>query len=444
MTTNSIRAVGPLAGDVSTRPGARPVLLAPGTIALRLLAALMIPAALSLNQDIGHHLTTGMVASFALAPLWFPSFVKVPAGSTWMLATAAFLVGGFLLAWVSAIDHEVLLSGAVVAALGFATNLGAVGALFWSARVISMPGMVAVYAAVWLLDTLARPGSWADNPWKYGFALPIALLVFALVDRIKFPIITIFASLGLGAFSILNDSRSIFAVFLLTALALTWQRMRSKEIGEPSLALFLTALVVVAAGAYYTITRLLVSGLLGAGLKARSEAQVEASGSLLLGGRPEWTVTIRLFLEHPWGFGLGTLPSPADYELGRQGFASIHLLSQENYLKHYVFSGSLRLHSIVADLWAAGGPAGLLLVVVMFWILLTSLADELAHRTATATQIFLTLQALWHIGFSPSYSNLNEVMLAVAVGLAAREASKHAAGRRPAPVSVTVPGTSSG
>src|SRR5207253_1719301 len=106
------------------------------------------------------------------------------AGSAFMLASAAFLVGGFLLAWVSAIDHEVLLSGAVVAALGFATNLGAVGALFWSARVISMPGMVAVYAAVWLLDTLARPGSWSDNPWKYGFALPIALLVFALVDRI--------------------------------------------------------------------------------------------------------------------------------------------------------------------------------------------------------------------------------------------------------------------
>jgi len=397
---------------------------APGALALRFLTAALIPALLSADLNIGHQMNTGMIASFALAPIWFPYFVKVPAGGVFVLSCIAFLGAGFLLTWVSESDHQVAKSLAVIAAMNFAVDLFAVGALFWSCRIIGVHATVGIYAFVWLLDSLATPASWADNPWKFGFVLPVSLLVFSLVDKLRYPALTILAAIGLGAFSILNDSRSVFTVFILTAITLTWQRFRAKTVREPSLAFFLAAVVVVGGGAYYTITRLLVSGLLGTGLKTRSEAQVEASGSLLLGGRPEWTVTIRLFQEHPWGFGLGTIPSPADFELGRQGFASIHLLAQENYLKHYVFDGSLHLHSIVADLWAAGGPAGILLVVVMLWILLTSLADELAHRTATATQTFLSLLALWHIGFSPSYSNLHKVTLALAVGLAARAATR--------------------
>jgi len=208
-------------------------------------------------------------------------------------------------------------------------------------------------------------------------------------------------------------------MFLVVAAVLAWQRLRQNAVREPSIVTLILGLLIVGGTVYYTVTRLLVAGLLGAELQQRSEAQVAASGSLLLGGRPEWTVTIRLFRENPWGFGFGTLPSAHDYELGREGFASIHLLSQENYLKHYVFAGGLRLHSIAAELWAAGGPAGILLTMVVIWILVASMATELARRTASSVQIYVTVLALWNIGFSPAYSNFPQIVLALAVALAA-------------------------
>jgi hypothetical protein len=183
---------------------------------------------------------------------------------------------------------------------------------------------------------------------------------------------------------------------------------------------FVLGALGVAAVLYYTLTTLIVSGALGTGLKQRSEAQLESGGSLLLGGRPEWTVTVRLLQERPWGFGWGVQPSAEDIELGRQGFASIHLLSQENYLYNYVFRGMFRLHSITADLWAAAGAAGLLLVGVMLWLIVTSLAEQVALRTATAVLVYLSVRSVWDIGFSPIYSNLPGVALTVAVALVAR------------------------
>lgn len=388
-----------------------------GSRALQLIIAVMVPVGVALDLSVGHYVTTAMLATFLTLPIWLPSFIRVPAGALVMFGWFGFLVSGFLLDWVVVADHVVERRSAFVIALTFSMNFASVGALYWSSRKIGINWVIAIYAGVWLLDTLSQPSSWADNPWKYGFVMPVSLLVFSTIDRQRSTTLKILAVLILAAVSATNDSRSVMAVFLLTAVALAWQRIRLREVRDPSLAMFLSGAVAIAFGAYYLLTRLLVSGALGAGLKERSERQVEASGSLLLGGRPEWTVTMRLFRERPWGFGIGATPSQADYELGREGFASIHLSSQENYLKNYVFDKVFSLHSILADMWSAAGLFGVLVVLTIAWLLLSSMASELAHRTCGATQIFVTALALWNLGFSPYYSNLPEVMLAVAVAI---------------------------
>jgi hypothetical protein len=407
-------------GPEPTPDPAVPVATMPvGSVALRLIAAVLLPVALALDPHVISIITGGMIAVFGLAPVWLPHFIRSPKGTVLLLAGVAFVGAGFIVGWASRIDHTISMHVAVTLALTYAMYIGGVGALVWASRVIGITGVVLVYAGTLLMSSLLHPASWAAGPWKHGFALPVALIVLALLDRQQSTGVKLIGLGVLAAVSILNDYRSAFAMFLVAGLILSWQRLRRNAVREPSIATFMFSLLVVGGTVYYTVTRLLVSGALGAGLKAKSDAQVETSGSLLLGGRPEWTVTIRLFRERPWGFGFGAVPSPADYELGRQGFASIHLSEQENYLKHYVFDQVFRLHSITADLWAAAGVLGLALVLVVVWILVSTLATELAHRTTSALRAYVTLLALWNIGFSPVYSNFPEVMLALAVALAA-------------------------
>jgi hypothetical protein len=245
----------------------------------------------------------------------------------------------------------------------------------------------------------------------------VSLIVLTLADRMRSTLIALGALGALGLYCILNDSRSAFAMFVVTALALLYQRLRRHQPRSSSNVAFIPAALAIGATLYYTLTTLILSGALGAGLKFRSEAQLESSGSLLLGGRPEWTVTMRLMREHPWGFGFGVQPSQADIELGREGFASIHLSSQENYLYNYVFKQIFRLHSITADLWSAAGFAGLLLMLVMVWLIVTGLAESLAARTASAVLVYMAVRSLWDLGFSPIYSALPGVSLALAIAV---------------------------
>jgi hypothetical protein len=390
----------------------------PGAVALRLMAAFAVPAALAYNAPISGRLTIGMVVVFGLAPIWAPAFVKVRYGAMLLSVGVLFLVGGFLVGWASRADHAVPHGAAIGLAITYATYIGFVGALVWASQVIGIESVVISYAVVLLGGALLDRGSWLQNPWKYALAVPVALIVLAVLDHAAPNGVKILAFGALAVLCVKYDYRSGLAMFLLAAALMAWQQLRRHKVREPSIAVFLIGLIAVAGGVYYTVTRLLVSGLLGAELQARSARQVQASGTLLLGGRPEWTVTIRLFFERPWGFGFGAVPSPADYQLGRQGFASIHLSSQENYLKHYVFKGGFRLHSIVADLWVAAGPAGILLAAVILWILVATLATELAHRPSSSVRAYLTILALWNIGFSPVYTNLPQVVIALAVAMA--------------------------
>ena len=89
MTAIATREAGhPRDGVRGVRRGlARTPEPAPGALALRFLTAALIPALLSADLNIGHQMNTGMIASFALAPIWFPYFVKVPAGGVFPMTT---------------------------------------------------------------------------------------------------------------------------------------------------------------------------------------------------------------------------------------------------------------------------------------------------------------------------------------------------------------------
>jgi hypothetical protein len=174
-------------------------------------------------------------------------------------------------------------------------------------------------------------------------------------------------------------------------------------------------------GAYWALSELLLSGVAGAEVQARTAAQINQSGSLLLGGRPEWTATWTLMRAHPLGFGLGTIPSPADVQLAKQGMAVARIPTAEGYIEHYMLARRFELHSVIADLWSNFGPVGVLLGLGMVALLLTRLVVLFHRRQATALLCFLALTGTWFLSFGPLPSDLPYVALALGLLLPGRE-----------------------
>ena len=432
--TRAIPAARPHRGS-SLRPPEAPVRELPppirrdwptaGGTLLRALTAMAIPVGLAADKRLVAFVTTGLVVVFGTLPIWLPRFLReAPGGPTLVVAVTTAVGTGFVLAWESGADHIVSTTAGITAAASLATYTLGVGAMWWASRAIGLDWVVLLFALTLLADAVDNPSTWSDNPWKFAFSFPVALIVLTLAARLRSTLVVLGALAALGLYCVLHDSRSAFAMFVVVGLALLYQRLRRGRPRRSSNALFIPAALAVAAMLYYTLTTLILSGALGSGLKLRSEAQLESSGSLLLGGRPEWTVTFRLMREQPWGFGFGVRPSQADIDLGRAGFASIHLSSQENYLYNYVFKQIFRLHSITADVWAAAGFAGIALTLVMLWLLVTGLSESLGVRTASAVLLYLCVRSIWDLGFSPIYSALPGVSLALAVAVAAKTVAR--------------------
>ena len=122
------------------------------------------------------------------------------------------------------------------------------------------------------------------------------------------------------------------------------------------------------------------------------------------------------------GFGLGTLPSSQDVLAAKAGMRAIGTDTENGYVDKYMFGGHIRLHSIVADLWATFGVVGFSLGILMMVALIYSLIDRLSTRTASGLVCLFAVLGIWDLAFGPIYKNLSDVMLALAVSLTAAKA----------------------
>ncbi|PRY49348.1 capsular polysaccharide biosynthesis protein [Geodermatophilus tzadiensis] len=375
--------------------------------------------------------TSGLVVTALLLPLWGPALRRYRGGVPLAVLTGLGLLSGLLLARWSAVDHAV--APLEAAATGFAvlTGLGTVGLLLWARTVLPLRAVGVAFGVGQLVHGLLRvPVS--DNPVKFELSFPLTVVLLSLVVGRRRPGASLAVLGGMGLLNVLNDARSAFALCLAAAAAVVWQARpgvagRAVRWGRGAVLL-----LVGGTAAYALLSELLVSGALGAGLQARSAAQVAQSGSLLVGGRPEWTATWSLVQSRPLGFGLGTVPSPGDVQLGASGIAAVNDPTAEGYLQHYLLDGRFELHSVVADLWSNLGPLGLLLGLTMAGLLVAALAVRLARREAPALLCFLVPTALWFLAFGPLPTDLDAVTLAVGLALLPRAAAAPPVAQPPA------------
>lgn len=400
--------------------------------------ALVAVGLVGLRLDLKSGITSGLVASLALVPVWVPVLKRFAGARLFVSIGLVATLSGVLLVELAAPPPAIntnVRTNTLAVLLGV---IGGVGIVLWARTLAGQRSIGLAFGAGMLVGGVLGGGS-GVNPWKFVWAVPTAVVLLSLAQRgatvdggapgrgssHRTREVLVLAVLALT--SAVFNSRSYLATFALAA-ALVLVPVRPGALSRRASWVWVTAMfAAVAAAVYYLATTLLVDGYLGQQAQVRSIQQISDSGSLLLGGRPELAATIALMRDHPAGFGAGYVPTPETILTAKTGLASINYDPDNGYVDHYMFGGHVELHSTFGDLWASYGVAGLGFAVLLGALTLRGLSEGIARRTVSATLVFLCCWNLWNLVFSPLYSAGPTLTLGIGLLLAAR----HRVGGRP-------------
>ncbi len=368
--------------------------------------------------------TIGDLASVVTMPVWLGALRRYGLARSFAVLGLLTACWGILLSDMAATDHRIDSTqrlGSTVLLLGITAGIGVV---LWARTVLSIATIGLCYGGGQLVDNvLIRSGG--SNAWKNHWAVPVAMVALSLVmigggqatRRWPAAVATLLALAAISAFS---DSRSYAATFLIGALLLLWQ-VRPRTISRSSSTWLAVAMMgAVSAATYWLASKLLVAGYLGAQAQERSIAQIDQSGSLILGGRPELEATLSLMHDRPTGFGVGVVPGGHDILVAKGGLSSINYNPNNGYVEKYMLGGHIELHSLFGDLWAGWGFAGLLLLALIALVLLRGIAVTVAHNVLNPLGVFLFVWDIWNLFFSPIYSSTPTLVIGVGLAFALR------------------------
>lgn len=359
------------------------------------------------------------VVVLALAPVWLATLRRYSGAAVLLVAALGAVAAGLAMALLAAPERDASLIGGLEVALLLVTMIGRVGVVLWARTRLSAP-TIAILAGASMLATVSPETSlFGTNPWKFGFALPVSVLTLAIAWRLGLRWLEIVVLTVLAGLSALNDARSGAAILGLALLVVAWQATRpARAAGDGRARWAGTAIVVAALGwiVYHAVEGLILAGNLGEATRQRTQAQLDAGGSLLLGGRPELAATAALMRDHPPGYGLGVKPTLQDILVAKSGMASINYDPNNGYVESYMLGSGFSLHSVVGDLWANYGVAGLVLCGVLAFVAFRAVLVRVRLARASGLVVFLACSAAWSLPFGPFRSSVT--VLALLLGLA--------------------------
>lgn len=382
---------------------------------VHVLAAVAV-VSLGVRYTLPQGLQVGYVVALVLLPVWWGALRRVRWGVPLVAVGLAAAVAGGWLAAANAGDHVVSASSAVPMTITLVGTLLGVGLLVWGKQVLGLDRVVLWYGVGLALAFTPATTLFATNPWKFGFALPVTVVVLALAARLGRPW-ELGALATLTVVAALNDFRSAFGLLLLATLLVFAQMVLARSRRRVSPVGVLVGLAALGASVFQLGQALILDGYLGAETQARSAEQLRASGSLILGGRPELAATFALMREHPWGFGVGSVPTPADVQVAKEGMSSIGYQPDNGYVERFMFGDHFELHSVFGDMWAQSGVLGLALVALVLAVLVVGVVRRLAHGTASGILLFAAAQSTWNLFFAPFYSSVPYLVIGLALAL---------------------------
>ena len=264
-----------------------------------------------------------------------------------------------------------------------------------------------------------------DYPWKFGYGWGTMLLVMLvasyLYSRRRY-VGSELLVLGLCGINLIFNFRSPILMLMLT-LALVYpiipEQIGGLRILPESQLLRLVTVAILAIGAagiadasVKFVTR---AGYISEDAQAKNEAQ-ERSGTLLLGGRPEFTVGLQAALDSPI-IGHGSWAKDFKYfeilndtlvEEGVVGYNSGFDLGEDIPL--------IPGHSHIVTAWIWAGIGGLVFwLYVIFFVLRGITLAALTRPPFAPIYAYLLINMFWDILFSPFGANRRTIEAALIV-----------------------------
>lgn len=367
-------------------------------------------------------ITAGDLVGWAMVPLWVPALRRYRGAFALYLTALVALASCYVLTRWSAIDHHVSMKlNTQIIRIILSAMVGA-GVVVWARQKLSSGWLFAAYGLGMLVAKPDNMKLFSENPWKFHYSVPLTIIVVGIIQSQRRPRSTIAALLVFAALCGMNDARSNLSVLVLVATLLVWRLFPAAQRRRVTVVRTLAALVTVGAVAYYALMALIMEGVLGQATRERSIEQIQTSGNLVVGGRPEMAASWALFKHHPFGFGGGTFLNSHEMGLARDAMTSIGYDPTNQYLEKFMFVRGIELHSMTADLWAWCGIAGLVFAVALLAQAMATLSNRLTNRPMEgAVTIFCVLLTLWNLPFSPWLSSIPILSLMIGTGLVPRD-----------------------
>lgn len=375
--------------------------------------AVLLCVIIGLRLTLPFNVPAGGVLGLLLIPLWLPLLRR----ARLFVALAALLVAatatGMLLTWWMAAER-VALPSAVIERSALALGLlGAVGALLWARTIVGLPAVAIAYGVGMTLGIAADLDG--SVSWRFTFSIPLTILLLAVAARRDRFVPQLVVVVLLAAIGAVNDARSNTAMLMLAAVVVIWQRIGRATGTTRRRAGNIVGVILFGVAVFFLAQAAILEGFFGEATKNRTQAQIDESGSLLLGGRPEIAASEALIRLHPLGMGSGIVASPADITAAKSAMSAIGYDPHNNYVDRFMFGGGIEVHSLLGDFWLWFGLPGLVACVLIAIIAGLGLERALREGACTALAIYLATRLLWDLAFSPAVSAMKTLPLALVV-----------------------------
>ena len=365
---------------------------------------------LGTRMYIGYELSVAILCGAALIPVWWRCALRHSGAGTLMLGLGMSLLAGIWLSIYSAPDHGVVTRQRILnLVLVFSLAVG-IGVIVW-ARTLIRDSTIALLFGIGMLAGLRVNAGFLDNPWKFGFDKPLSLILLALACRSRGRLVAPAALLVLVALGTISGARSRSGILLVALVIAIWQTLPPSRHARGAATRVIAYAGALSYATYQIGQSILLEGALGSAAQARTQEQIDQSGSLLLGGRPEIGATWALMRDRFEGLGFGVGVNQHELAVAKSGMAATGYDPENGYVSNFMFGDGVELHSGLGDLWAYMGPVGLVVGIGLMALVIWRLGEMVAVRKADAFLLMLALTILWDMAFSPLKSGFPFLVL---------------------------------
>lgn len=370
-------------------------------------------AATAVRYQFGPGVSLSLIAAVVLLPVWWHVLARFRFARLLLaLAAIAAVWGGVLTLFetMRPVSTSLLLEQTFT----LLSLAGGIGVLLWARTQIGLGG-TAVAFGVGALANVVLTGGNSANLWKYSLAVPVIIIVLGLTAMSGRRWLDLLALGALAVVCLASDSRSMTSFLLLAAVIVLWQMFMPPGTRRPRPLQTLVLLGVLSLAAFSLLQALILEGALGDAAQQRTQAQIDTSGSLIAGGRPELGAATALVAERPQGFGSGVLPVSHDVWIAKTGMSELNYDPDNGYVEGYMFGGQYEVHSVVGDLWLRFGPVGAIFAVALIGCAVYAVARSVSVKAAAGIAVWLVLLGAWDTFFSPLLTSSRTLALLFAL-----------------------------